>query len=120
VADRSARALAVNEFGIRNSEFGMRERISEFRIRTVRANIISLALGPHPQRELTLMRERRLCMAVALAWPQALSLALGPHPGSPPRQPRWGPRPQRELTLMRERRLCMAVALAWPQALMTG
>jgi len=50
----------------------MRERISEFRIRTVRANIISLALGPHPQRELTLMRERRLCMAAALAWPQAL------------------------------------------------
>jgi hypothetical protein len=58
------------ELGIWNLECV--NEFPNFRIRTVRDNIISLALGPHPQRELTLMRERRLCMAAALAWPQAL------------------------------------------------
>jgi len=35
----------------------------------------SLALGPHPQRELTPMRRRRRCLAVGAAWPQALAFA---------------------------------------------
>jgi hypothetical protein len=35
-------------------------------------SILTLALGPHPQRELTPMRRRRLCMAASAAWPQAL------------------------------------------------
>src|SRR5437773_6867363 len=30
-----------------------------------------LAPGPHPRRELTLMRRRRLCLAATAAWPQA-------------------------------------------------
>src|SRR5437867_2103828 len=33
-----------------------------------------LAPGPHPRRELTLMRRRRLRMAAGAAWPQALGL----------------------------------------------
>ena len=31
----------------------------------------ALAPGPHPRRELTLMRRRRLCLAATAAWPQA-------------------------------------------------
>src|SRR5438034_2117281 len=39
--------------------------------RPSRPDFIPLAPGPHPRRELTLMRRRRLCLAAVAAWPQA-------------------------------------------------
>src|SRR5438034_3080550 len=42
--------------------------------RSVVTYFLPLAPGPHPRRELTPMRRRRLCLAVGAAWPQALSV----------------------------------------------
>src|SRR5207247_1323174 len=39
---------------------------------SVSVNIFHRRWGPHPQRELTLMRRRWLCLANGAAWPQAL------------------------------------------------
>src|SRR5438045_2267271 len=73
-----------------SSRLPMRARIlgSTNRAPGMACESILLAAGPHPRRELTLMRRRLLLLAGGVAWPQALhySLALGPHP-------------QRELTL---------------------
>jgi hypothetical protein len=46
--------------------------MSSMDINATTTAITSPALGPHPQRELTLMRHRWLRMATGAAWPQAL------------------------------------------------
>src|SRR5207247_4279244 len=62
-------ALPISEASASISPIGVGMKI---RKRVVQASIFLLAVGPHPHRELTLMRRRRLRMAVSAAWPSAI------------------------------------------------